>query len=132
MITLTTPRNANEALAQAVRMERAEQIIRDGYSFFPDTELDMIAICKPGSLHADYQLTEGGTVCDCKDFAKTGLACKHIIANSIVVANNIPTIASTSLDTIRRHVEERDREAIAIARMAEMDADAEAAEVYPY
>ena len=124
MITLNAPRNANEAYAQAARLERAEQIIRDGYAFFPDADADMIAVCKPGHLHADYFLTEGGTICDCPDFSKTKLPCKHLIANMIVQASKIETLASTSLDTIRKFVEERDRNAIAEARMAEMDADA--------
>jgi hypothetical protein len=111
MITLPTPRTAPEALRQARTAERAALIIQEGYSFFPDAELEMIAVCKPGFLHAEYWLTEGGKVCDCGDFVNRKDYCKHTIANSIVEANNIPTIASTNIETVRQFVADRDRAA---------------------
>lgn len=123
MVTLPEPRNAMEALRQATVFARAEQIISDGYSFWPDedTTLDMVAVCKPGFLHADYWITENGTVCDCPDFEKRKDVCKHLAAWDIVQRKKIPQLASTSLETVRRHVEDRERTAMYEAQMAQLD-----------
>lgn len=123
MLNLTEPRTAPEALRQATVFARAEQIISDGYSFWPytDTTIDMVAVCKPGFLHADYWITDGGKVCDCPDFEKHKDVCKHVAAWAIVKRDRIPQLASTSLDVIRQQVEEHDRTAMYEAQMAHMD-----------
>ena len=79
--------------------------------------MDMVAVCIVGYLHADYWITDGG------DFAKHRDFCKHTMAWDVVQRTGLPQFASTSLAVIRRHVEERDRDMIAAARMAEMDAE---------
>ena len=83
----TNTRNINEAIAQANRRERAEKIIQEGYSFTKDADSGMVAVCKPGDLHASYWIGEhvdGSTGCDCPDRVKTGKPCKHEIANNIL------------------------------------------------
>lgn len=87
MNTNNTPRNAQEAIAQANRYARAEQIIQEGYKFTKDADSGMVAVCKPGDLHASYWIGEhvdGTTGCDCPDKKKTGKPCKHEIANEIL------------------------------------------------
>jgi predicted nucleic acid-binding Zn finger protein len=77
-LTIPAPKNATEANAQALRMQRARQIIAEGYTFPVDSDGLYIAVCKPGHLSADYFITEVG--CDCPDMAKSGKPCKHYIA----------------------------------------------------
>lgn len=108
MITLPNPRTINEAIRQADTTERARQIIAQGYSFWPEADRDTIAICKPGFLHADYWLSDNGKTCDCPDFVKHQDYCKHVLANSIVEAEKIPTLASTNVQTVREFVAQRD------------------------
>ncbi len=110
MLSLPTPRTINEADRQIRTVEYARQIIAEGYSFWPDEdpEMDMVAISKPGTLCATYLLMENGTACDCLDFQKHQDYCKHIIAYSIVQAENIPTMASTNLQLLREFVAKRD------------------------
>ena len=121
MASLPEPRNAMEALRQATVFARAEQIISDGYSFWPDEDptMDMVSVCKPGFLHADYWITDGGLVCDCPDFAKFKDFCKHTIAWGIVKRDRIPQLASTSLAVIRQHIEDRERMAMWEAQAAQ-------------
>ena len=92
MLTLATPRTAPGALRQATIFARAEQILADGYSFWPDPDptMDMVAVCKPGYLHADYWITDGG------DFAKHRDFCKHTMAWDIMQRTGLPQFASTS------------------------------------
>lgn len=111
MITLPAPKTAMEASRQARTYDRAKAIIQQGYSFFPEIDIDAIAVCKPGHLHADYWLTEGGKECDCGDFCFRMDFCKHTIAYAIVLANDIPTIASTNPEVIKAFIAERERDA---------------------
>ena len=70
----TTPKNAQEALQQANRFDRAQQIIAEGYTFTQDKELPIVFVCKPGRLYAEYTIGEqltGRDGCDCPDFQKT-------------------------------------------------------------
>lgn len=74
--------NINEAIAQANRNTRAQQIIEAGYTFTKEAS-GSIAVCKPGELHASYFIGEnvdGTNGCSCADKAKTGKPCKHEIA----------------------------------------------------
>ena len=119
MITIPAPRTATEALRQARTAERAALIIAEGYSIFPEIDLDAIAVCKPGFLSSAYWLTEGGKVCDCPDFSNRCDYCKHTLAYSTVEAQKIPTIASTNLETIRLFVENRERDAALVVFYAE-------------
>lgn len=80
--------NINDAIAQANRRERALNILEEGYTF--TQENDMVAVCKPGELHASYWIGEhvdSSTGCDCPDRVKTGKPCKHEIANDILQAD---------------------------------------------
>lgn len=134
-MTTTTPRTAIEARDLAVRNERARQIIAEGYSFFADADpdMDLVAVCKPGSLAAAYWITQRGTVCDCKDFEGNRKHCKHIFAWQIVQAEKIETLASTNVETVKEFCKERDErreieagmQANIEARLAQMDADFE-------
>jgi hypothetical protein len=81
---MTTPRNAQEAMQQALRFERAKQIIKEGYTFHQDADSDVVAVCKPGSLAAAYWLNMLSDGCDCPDFLKTHKPCKHMIAWEIL------------------------------------------------
>ena len=74
--------NINTAIAQANRNTRAQQILKDGYTFTQEAS-GSVAICKPGELHASYWIGEqvdGTNGCDCADKAKTGLPYKHELA----------------------------------------------------
>lgn len=89
MFHIPTPKDASQAMRQAVRYERALKILRDGYTFFTDAELGMVYVCKPGKLHADYIIhldahnLFGKAGCDCPDMSGTGEPCKHYIAAKI-------------------------------------------------
>jgi hypothetical protein len=85
-MTNRTPRNAQEAMMQALRFERAKQILKEGYTFHPDADSDVVAVCKPGSLPAAYWLNMLEPGCDCPDFLKRGQPCKHMIAWEILEA----------------------------------------------
>jgi hypothetical protein len=80
------PKDAQGAQRQAIRHERAKQVIRDGYTFSYDAGLNCIYVCKPGCLHADYIIhgdtnnLTGQAGCDCPDMVKTGEPCKHYLA----------------------------------------------------
>lgn len=79
------PRNPQEAINQANRLQRARQIIKDGYTFTQEPS-GMVAVCKPGELFASYWIGEhvdGTNGCDCPDRAK-GNVCKHEIAWSLI------------------------------------------------
>ena len=75
-----TPRNAQQAIAQANRFDRARQIIKEGYTF-TDMGDGGIAVCKPGKLAASYWI-DGPFCkgCDCPDATKNGNRCKHMLA----------------------------------------------------
>ena len=74
--------NINTAIAEALRMERALTILKEGYSFTDELgDGTLIAVCKPGKLAAAYWIMFGK--CDCPDFMKTGRDCKHMIASEI-------------------------------------------------
>ena len=78
--------NINTAIAEALCMERALNILKEGYSFTDELgDGTLIAVCKPGKLAADYWIMFGK--CDCPDFMKTGRDCKHMIANEIKKAD---------------------------------------------
>ena len=83
--------------------------------------MDRVAVCKPGFLHAEYWITNCGLFCDCPAFEKHKDFCKHTIAWGIVKRDRIPQLASTSLELIKRHVEDRERMAMYEAQMAQMD-----------
>ena len=88
-MTNTQPRNVQEALAQANRLQRAQQILKDGYTFTQDADTQMVAVCKPGELHAAYWIGEhvdGTNGCDCADRVKTQKPCKHEHAWELVKA----------------------------------------------
>lgn len=72
-----TPKTASEAARLAVLTERAQQILTEGYSFWPDAEAGFTAVCKPGKLAAAYWITDGK--CDCPARQKDA-TCKHEIA----------------------------------------------------
>lgn len=78
-----TPKTASEAARLATLAERAEQIIRDGYTFSRDAELGVTYVCKPGHLLASYWITDGK--CDCPARQREALGtCKHQIAAEIL------------------------------------------------
>lgn len=80
------PANALEALRLARTEESAKQILEEGYTFELDTELEMVAVCKPGKESAAYWifLGEGDDLlpqgCNCPDFLQRGGYCKHTLA----------------------------------------------------
>src|ERR1051326_4648699 len=73
------PKSAPEAARLALLTERAQAILDEGYTFWPDPELG-VAVCKPNELHASYWIADG--VCDCPARQKDR-TCKHEIAWSI-------------------------------------------------
>jgi hypothetical protein len=94
------PRNAQEALQQAVRLERAKQLIEEGYTFTKDADTNMVAVCKPGELHAAYWIGEhvdGTNGCDCPDAVK-GNYCKHEICWDMIQANAQQALPLTDAD----------------------------------
>ena len=108
MVAMTQPRNAQEAIAQANRLQRARQIITEGYSFTQDALTNMVAICKPGELHASYFIGEhvdGTTGCDCPDACK-GNNCKHEIAWGLVKAEHADELAGLEAQCARYDAEE--------------------------
>jgi hypothetical protein len=81
------PRNAQEAMAHALRHERALQIVAEGlYSFYADKDTDAVAVCRKGSFAATYWLNLMEPGCDCPDSLK-GNYCKHERAWSILQDN---------------------------------------------
>src|SRR5579859_6125884 len=80
---MNEPRNINDARRLILREERARLILKEGYTFWPDAELDTVAVCKPGRLAADYWI-DGGK-CDCPDFEAHGDFCKHVLAYDMVM-----------------------------------------------
>jgi SWIM zinc finger len=89
-LNVPDPRNAQEALAQAIRHDRAQRILDEGYTFEHDADLNCIYVCKPGALsfsyiiHGDAENLTGKAGCDCPDMQKTGKACKHYLAARIL------------------------------------------------
>jgi hypothetical protein len=86
---LPVPADASSALRQAVRHERALQIIEEGYSFLFDAGTATVDVVKPGRLAAEYTIWLDGDIngrkgCDCPDMVKTGEPCKHYHAAMIV------------------------------------------------
>lgn len=80
------PRNPQEAIAQANRLQRAERLLQEGYTFCYDAELETVFVTKPGELHAAYTIgpqVDGTNGCDCPDKAK-GNICKHEIAWALI------------------------------------------------
>ncbi len=71
-LTIPESKNEQEAVAQADRWERAQRLIEEGYTFWPESDPDQIAVCKPGRLVAEYWSTEDG--CNCPDAAKGSAA----------------------------------------------------------
>ena len=72
------PKDIQTLMRLAWRTERARQILDAGYTFWPDANMDSVAICKPGRLFAEYSIYRGE--CDCPDFRNYGDFCKHTIA----------------------------------------------------
>lgn len=83
-MNINTPKNAQQALQQATRFDRAEQIIKEGYTFHKDADSEVIAVCKPGSTAAAYWINMLSEGCDCPDYMKNCAACKHMIAWEIL------------------------------------------------
>ena len=50
------PRNPQEAINQANRLQRAELLLTQGYTFTYDAELETVFVTKPGELHAAYTI----------------------------------------------------------------------------
>ena len=80
-MTTNQPKDIQTALRHALRLERAKQILAEGYTFWKDPEFDIIGVCKPGRLYAHYWIHEG--TCDCPDFEQYGDLCKHTLAVDI-------------------------------------------------
>lgn len=79
-------RNASEALQQAIRFDRAKQVLAEGYTFHKDADTEAIAVCKRGSTAAVYWIDLLSTGCDCPDRLKTGKECKHELAYEFLQA----------------------------------------------
>lgn len=78
---MNNPTNINEAVALAVRFERAKAILAEGYTFSQDKETGAVAACKPGSLAASYWINGLVDGCDCPDATQRGKGvCKHSLA----------------------------------------------------
>ena len=80
------PRNPQEAINQANRLQRAERLLQEGYTFTYDAELETVFVTKPGELHAAYTIgpqVDGTDGCSCPDKAK-GNVCKHEIAWALI------------------------------------------------
>jgi hypothetical protein len=75
----TSPKNAQEALQQANRLQRARAILAEGYTFHKDKDSEAVAVCKPGRLAASYWINLLSEGCDCPDSMK-GNDCKHLLA----------------------------------------------------
>ena len=75
--------NINTAIAEANRLNRAFEIIKAGYTFTKDADSDVVAVCKPGDLHASYWINMLSPGCDCPDHMRTGRPCKHMMALEI-------------------------------------------------
>jgi hypothetical protein len=80
------PRNASEALRYARTAERAQNILKEGYTFHRDPNSDVVAVCKPGRLAASYWLNMLEPGCDCPDFRKHKDYCKHTLASEMLEA----------------------------------------------
>ena len=84
-ITLNTPKSAQDARRMANSFAKAQAILEEGYRF--TQENGMVAVVKPGELHAAYWIGEhadGTSGCDCPDFVKHGKFCKHTLAVGIL------------------------------------------------
>jgi hypothetical protein len=79
----TSPKNAQEALQQANRLQRARAILAEGYTFHKDKDSEAVAVCKPGRLAASYWINLLSEGCDCPDSMK-GNDCKHLLAWDIL------------------------------------------------
>ena len=82
------PRNPQEAINQANRLQRAKNLIAEGYTFTYDAELETVFVTKPGELHAAYTIgpqVDGTDGCSCPDRAK-GNKCKHEMAWELIQA----------------------------------------------
>jgi hypothetical protein len=87
--TIPVLTDAQSAVRQANRLERAHLILDEGYRFLFDAQLQTVDVVKPGRLTAEYTIWLDGDIngrkgCDCPDMAKTGEPCKHYLAASIV------------------------------------------------
>jgi uncharacterized Zn finger protein len=78
--TNNKPTNVNEAIAIALRFERAKQIIEEGYTFSLDTDTGVVSVCKPGQLSASYFIGLFVSGCDCPDATNRQQPCKHELA----------------------------------------------------
>ncbi len=89
--TIPVPTDAQAAARQAIRLERAHNIIAEGYGFLFDEGLQTVEVIKPGRLAAEYTIwldaaesLSGKAGCDCPDMTKTGEPCKHYMAAAII------------------------------------------------
>lgn len=73
-------KNPTEALRYARCAERAETLLREGYTFWKDVELETVAVCKPKRLAASYWIDLRESRCSCPDFEQHGDYCKHLLA----------------------------------------------------
>jgi SWIM zinc finger len=83
-MTINPANNINEARRMANSYAKAQQIIKEGYTFHKDADSDVIAVCKPGRLAASYWINMLEPGCDCPDYRKHGKYCKHTLANGIL------------------------------------------------
>ena len=105
----TPPRNAPEALHQARRHERAQTLLREGYSFTWDADTKTVFVCKPGRLYAEYTIGEqltGKDGCSCPDFQKNGIPCKHMAAWQLLQAEQADEDANFAAQCARYDDEE--------------------------
>lgn len=86
-----TPKKAEDIARLAKRTSAATETIKLGYTYWTDET--GVAVCKPGTLAAEYWITENG--CSCPDFAHHGDFCKHTVAAAYVQTYNLPQTAST-------------------------------------
>ena len=88
---IPTPKNASVALRLAIRHERAQQIITEGYTFHYDALLGITYVCKPGESTATYCICDKSEIvapnggCSCPDYQNPAHQdfCKHSLALAI-------------------------------------------------
>ena len=109
------PRTAMEALRLARTVEAAAKL---DVSIWPNGDgtavMDSWKTNDSGAYrYTRYTVDLNKFTCTCEDFKARGRYCKHLLR-------------------LKSVAEEEDREEMLLARIAEMDADAETAELYPY
>ena len=75
--TFYSPKTATEAARVALLSERANEIIREGYAFSYDPDINVTYVCKPGQLSSAYEIADGKCNCPARQKDPT---CKHEIA----------------------------------------------------